>query len=479
MVSPKLPMLAALLALPLAACVPDLGKAPQPRAASALAAATAVPDEGGQWPGDGWWKRYNDPQLDGLIAEGLAASPDVATAAARLARARGIAEEAGLGPTLTAKASGTGVRTLYQSGLPDGIDPGAFPHFFGGSLNAALDLDLWGRNRARLRAARREVDAARFDQAEARIVLTAAIASAYADLAYSYTARDVAAEAVRVQADTAGLVSNRVRSGLDTEGQRKQATAQVPASQADVIAIDEQIALTRNRIAALIGAGPDRGTAIACPVMAVAAPAALPPSARIDLIGRRPDIVAARARIEAGSERIAQARAAFYPNINLSALIGIQQLSLGELVSGRIAYAQAGPAISLPILDNGARKGDYRATRADYDAAVADYDRILIGALRDVADAVASRNALAAQRVQVKTSLADSESAYAIARLRYQGGLSTYIDVLTAEQQVLLIRRRDADLSARALTLDIALVRALGGGFAEGDSRTADASAGN
>lgn len=460
----RLALLAALL--PLAACVPNLGTAPEPRAASSLAAVQSVPDEFGQWPGDGWWRRYNDPQLDALIAEGLAAAPDIATAAARLARAQGTAERAGIGPTLSANASGTVVHTLYSSGLPEGIDPGSFPHFFGGSLSGALDLDLWGRNRARLRAARRDVDAARFDQAEARIVLAAAIATAYADLAHEYAARDVAVEAVRVQADTAGLVGNRVRSGLDTEGQRRQASAQVPASQADVVALDEEIALTRNRIAALIGAGPDRGLAITRPLLAAPAPAALPPSARLDLIGRRPDIVAARARVEAASARIAQARAAFYPNINLSALVGIQQLSLGDLVSGRIAYAQAGPAISLPIFDNGARKGDYRATRADYDAAVADYDRVLIGALQDVANAVASRNALAAQRDQVRASLADSESAYAIARLRYQGGLSTYIDVLSAEQQVLLTRRRDADLTARALTLDVALARALGGGFA-------------
>ena len=468
------------LTLPLAACVPNLGTAPTPRTASSLASAQTVPDEGGQWPGDGWWKRYADPQLDTLIQEGLTSSPDIATAAARLARAQGIADSANLGPTLTAKSSGTAVHTFYkhglsfddsgQSGSGSGssrdLDPGDYPNFEGASLNGALDLDLWGRNHARLRAARRDADAARFDQAEARIVIAASIASAYADLARYYAERDVAVEATRVQADTAGLVSNRVRSGLDTEGQRRQASAQVPASQADVTAIDEAIAITRNELAALVGAGPDRGVAITRPTLAPPAPAALPASAGIELIGRRPDIVAARTRVEAASEQEKAAKAAFYPNISLSALLGFQNISLGSLVSGQVGYVQGGPALSLPIFDNGRLQGDYRAARADYASAVADYDRILVLALQQVANAVASRNSLAAQAAQVKASLADSEQAYKIARLRYEGGLSTYIEVLTAEQQVLLARRRDADLTARGFALDVALVRALGGGFA-------------
>ncbi len=141
-------------------------------------------------------------------------------------------------------------------------------------------------------------------------------------------------------------------------------------------------------------------------------------------------------------------------------------MSIPNLVNGNLTYATAGPAVSLPIFDGGEREGDYRVSRADYDAAVADYDRTLIQALQQVANAVASRNALAAQAREVRASLADSEEAYRIARLRYRGGLSTYLDVLVAEQGVITARRRDADLSARAFTLDVALVRALGGGFA-------------
>ena len=193
---------------------------------------------------------------------------------------------------------------------------------------------------------------------------------------------------------------------------------------------------------------------------------ALPPSAGIDLVGRRPDIVAARSRVEAAADRIKAAHAAFYPDISLNGLVGLQALGFGNVLKGGSSYGNAGPAFSLPLFDTGRRAGDYRVARGNYDAAVADYDRTLIEALQDVANAVASRNALGTQISDARASLADSQKAFEIARLRYRAGLSTYLDVLTAEQQLIVARRRDADLTARAFSLDVALIRALGGGFA-------------
>jgi NodT family efflux transporter outer membrane factor (OMF) lipoprotein len=473
---PAFPLtLAALLSL--SACAPDLGKAPEVRSASSLAAQRSLPDERGVWPGDGWWKRYNDPQLDALITEGLAGAPDIATAAARLAHAEGIARAAGAatGPTLSGSAGATVIKQLDSNGLPEEFGLTGWPHVETASLRTGFDFDLWGKNRARLRAALKDADAARVEAAQAHITLAAAIAQAYADLARLYAARDIADQALRIQLDTSGLVSDRVRNGLDTEGQRRQAAAQVPAARADLASVDEQIALVRNQIAALMGAGPDRGLAIDRPKLAALAALTLPTSAGIDLVGRRPDIVAARARVEAAGQRIKVAKTAYYPDISVSAMLGFQALSIPNLATGNMTLATAGPALSLPIFDSGKRDGDYRVARADYDAAVADYDRTLLQALRQVADAVASRNSLAAQAREVRASLADSEEAYRIARLRYKGGLSTYLDVLVAEQGVITARRRDADLSARAFTLDVALVRALGGGFTVADTTSAGA----
>lgn len=453
--------------VPLAACVPNLGDKPVPRAASSLAAQRSLPDQGGQWPGDGWWHAYGDAQLDQLIAEGLAGSPDIEAAAARLARAEGVArtDRAATGPSFGVEGNAGYVKQSYNNGFPREFLPQGWKESGNVDSRFRLDLDLWGKNRARLRATLAERDAARVEAAQARLALAASIAASYADLARLYAERDVADEALRIQQDTAGLVADRVRNGVDTQGQLRQAAAAVPAALADLSQIDEQIALTRNQLSALVGAGPDRGLAITRPKLAALTTLALPASAGIDLVGRRPDIVAARARVEAQAERIKVAHANFYPDISLSGLVGLQALGFGNVLKSGSTYGNAGPAFTLPIFDGGQRSGDYRVARAEYDSAVADYDRTLIDALQDVANAVASRTALGTQSTNARLSLADSQKAFEIARLRYRAGLSTYLDVLTAEQALIVARRRDADLSARAFTLDVALVRALGGGF--------------
>lgn len=159
------------------------------------------------------------------------------------------------------------------------------------------------------------------------------------------------------------------------------------------------------------------------------------------------------------------ARAGFYPNVNLAAFIGVQSLGLGNLTSSGSDIGQAGAAISLPIFEGGRLKGAYRGARAEYDAAVAAYDRTLVQALQEVADAAAGQRALQSRLAAARDSLASGERAYRVARLRYEGGLTSYLTLLTAEDAVIAQRRAVAQLEARALLLDASLVRALGGGF--------------
>jgi len=185
----------------------------------------------------------------------------------------------------------------------------------------------------------------------------------------------------------------------------------------------------------------------------------------LDLIGRRPELVSARLRAEAAAQRIKAARAAYYPDISLSALIGLQSLGLNQLIDSGSTYGSVGPAFSLPIFDRPRLDGQLRGARATYDQAVATYDDSLVTALKDVADAAASLRALAGRQAQAASALTAAQNAYGIAQQRFAGGLSTYLDVLTAEDAMLDRRRVVADLQARGFTLDIALVRALGGGF--------------
>lgn len=448
------------------ASVPDLGPKPAPTAPESLASDVTLAGTGAAWPVEGWWRGFGDAQLDALVAEGLAGSPDVAIAAARLRAAEALAQQAGaaLLPRVGADASAGGVQQSRNMGIPPQFVPEGVQDTGHIAATFAFDLDLWGKNRAALAAATSEAEAARVDAAQARLMLTTAIASAYADLAGYYRALDVASDAVRVRTASAELSGQRARAGLENQASQRHAESRAASARADVAALDEAIATTRNRIAALVGAGPDRGQSITRPQMGRPA-LDLPTGAGIDLIGRRPDIVAARLRAEAAAKRIDVARADFYPNISLSALVGLQSLGLSNLFDAGSEYGNGGAAISLPIFEGGRLSGRYRGARADYDTAVATYDRTLTGALRDVADIVAGRAATARQLAGRSEALAAAAEASKLAGLRYRAGLANQIEQLTAEDSMVTLSRAVAELEARELSLDIALIRALGGGY--------------
>ena len=453
------------------ASVPDLGPKPVPAPAGAFESSAALAGAQGQWPTEGWWQGFGDAQLDALIAEGLKGSPDVVIAAARVRAADAMAQQAGaaLLPRVGAEGSAGGIQQSKNMGIPPDFVPDGIQDTGHIAATFSFDLDLWGRNRAALAAATSEAEAARVDEAQARLMLSTGIATAYADLAGYYHALDVANDAVRVRGASADLSGERARAGIENQASQRQAESRAASARADVVALEEAIATTRNRIAALVGAGPDRGLSIARPQM-VRPALGLPEDAGIDLIGRRPDIVAARLRSEAAAKRIDVARADFYPNISLSALVGLQSLGLSNLFKSGSEYGNGGAAISLPIFEGGRLQGRYRGSRADYDVAVATYDRTLIGALRDVADIVAQRAATERQLAARRDALSAAAEASKLAGLRYRAGLSNQIVQLTAEDSMVALSRTVADLEARRLVLDIALIRALGGGYRASNS---------
>lgn len=456
------------------AAVPELAPKPMLASISSMSAEQVLGGGRAAWPAADWWTGFGDAQLSQLIAEALAGSPDVALAAARVRAADALAQQAGaaLLPSLTVDASVTANKQSYYQGPPPQFIPKGINDSGRIAGNFLFDLDLWGKNRAALAAATSDAQAAAVDAEQAKLMLSTSVASAYADLAAYYARRNVAEEAVRVRAATAELTARRVANGLDTRGEQRQAESRVPAARADVAALDEAIALTRNRIAALLGTGPDRGLAIARP-QAVVPSAGLPDRIALDLVGRRPDIVAARLRTEAAASRIKVARADFYPNLNLSAVGGLQTLNLDDLFRSGASFLNAGPALSLPIFRGGAISGAYRGARANYDEAVARYNGTLVTALREAADATTSLRALDIQLAEQRQALAAAEEAARIARIRYQGGLANQLSALQADDMMLAVRRAVADTEARRFALNIALIRALGGGFQDTTPRLA------
>lgn len=456
----------------LGACAPDLGPMAQIKPAAQYAAQKSLgAPTASEWPSDAWWTAYNDPQLNALVDEALKGSPDLRAAQARLAQAQAQAEVQGaaLLPTLGANASvqETGVKLNVPNVPPQVKDllPSDLQPFTQLGAKLAYEVDFFGKNRAAVAAASSQARASAFELAAARLQISTAVASAYAELVRLTADRQAAVDAVKVREDSLALVADRVKNGLENQSQQAQSSAVRNVSLGDVAAIDAQIDRVRHQLAALVGAGPDRGLDIQPNLASIGEPWGLPSNLPAELIGRRPDVSAARLRAEAAADKIKVARANFYPNINLNASVMDLSFSPEKIFTQNVVLAQFGPAISLPIFQGGRLQGAYRNAGAEYQAAVATYDKTVADALKDVADAVSMQKVLAVQLGYADKAAADSRKAYDLSVLRYKGGLSPYTIVLTAQSTLIQQQRAQADLKAQTLAANVALVRALGGGF--------------
>jgi len=261
------------------------------------------------------------------------------------------------------------------------------------------------------------------------------------------------------------LIQARFRQGLDTEAAHERAHSARASAEAELRALDEAIGLCRLSVAALLGQGPDRALTIYRPAPASIRAFGLPANLPAELVGRRPDVVAARLEADAARRRIKAAKADFYPNVNLMALGGIESFGLDTLARSGSTFGAAGPAVTLPIFSAGRLEGAYRGARADYDAAVANYDRTLVHALQEVADSAVSARALDDRLAKSREAFSAAKNAYELTRQRYVRGLGTYLDVLSAEDSLITSQRTVAELETRAFTIDVSLIRALGGGY--------------
>lgn len=438
-----------------------------PAAVGMTGSGAAGGDERFDWPSDHWWQTYGDATLDQLIARALDGNPTLATAAARLAWAGSLTEAAAAagGPQLAASAEAT--RQRYS-------ENGSVPALLAGStrtsgsllLNASWALDFFGRHQAALDAAVGQQRAAQADLQAARQLLASQVARIYFQLARAIEQRALTRLTLAQREQLLELVRSRVAAGLDTRVELRQAEGALPETRQRIEQFDEQIALARNALAALT-VQPPMALATLAPRLPKQAALAVPASIPADLLGRRADVVASRWRIEAALRGRDAAKADFYPNVNLAAFVGLSSLGFSRLLEGGSRVYGAGPALRLPVFDAGRLRAELRGRTADMDAAVASYNSAVGEAVRDVADQLASLRSVERQAVEQRAAQAAAESAFELAVQRYRAGLGNYLTVLAAESSVIAQRHNAAELKARGVDLDVALIHALGGGYAE------------
>ncbi len=455
----------------IAGCASTNGLAPQaslrePNALASQRALDGVSVSKAAWPATDWWKAFDDPQLDALIDEALSGSPTLKVAEARTRKALAAADTAKAPLYPQVDGSFSSIRERFSGqGLTPPPAAGTWNTVNQLQVTLGWELDFFGKNRSAYESALGQARAAEVDEHAARLALSTTIAQAYVQLQRAYLQLDVAQKTLAEREQIYALTRDRNDAGIDSRLELKQAESALPATREDIVRLDETIALTRNQLAALLGAGPDRGLAIARPAATALAPVALPSTVPAELLGRRPDLIAQRWRVEAARKEIDSAKAEFYPNVNLLAFIGLQSLGGAGFLSAASRTLGAGPAITLPIFEGGRLRGNLAGKDADYDIAVEQYNQTLADAMRDVVDQLASFRSVDEQRVQQKQALATTQEAYNLALLRYREGIGNYLQVLSAEQPWLAQQSLDADLQARELSLSISLTRALGGGY--------------
>lgn len=434
--------------------------------ASSLESAQSLPNEGGQWPSLDWAAQFGDPQLPKLIDEALQGNPSIAQAQSRIAKAQSYIESARSGLLPKVEGSYTITRDRFSAN-------GLYPPPFGGNwftehnalASASWDLDLWGKNRARVNASLSQEKAAEADMQEARVTLASSVARTYNQLAQLYAMRDIAAREIRNRQEVGTITNGRVAAGLDTNVEKETALGNVATSQATLSDLDGQIKSVRFQLAALLGKGPDRGLAIAEPVLAPGVAVTLPSNLPADLVSRRPDIVAARWQVQAALANVKEAKAEFFPDINLAAGIGLDAFGWSHFLLAASRQIQAGPAIHIPIFDAGALRAQLKGRYADFELDVANYNQALINAMSDVATQVASIRAIDTEMNDAQRALDASTEAYRLAVIRYKAGLSPQLQVLTADNNRLAAEQTVTNLKMKRRDLQFALIRALGGGF--------------
>lgn len=447
--------------------MPALGPLIDAKAPEDFKSTQALQAPEASWPTDSWWEAYGDVQLNQLIQEGLADAPDLKVAQARLRKSEAQSQATGsiLYPQLSANGTVFGQEASTNYIVPAPYTPQGWYSYGQATLNFNWEIDFWGKNRAALAAAVSESQARSAEVAQAKLILTTSIARSYAELARLMADRATAEKALEIRTKTWALFAQRQKQGLEHTGAVSQAEGKKNLTENELVQIDIRIAENRNRLAALVGAGPDRGLQITPPKKLIKANDALPPDIGINLIGRRPDIVATRWQAEASQSRIEQRKAAFYPNVNIVAFVGAQSLGINKLVESGSYMSNAGPALYLPIFLGGKLRAELKGARAEYDENVANYEKTLIQALNEVADVAAGLKQLQKQVHLADQSVAAQTQGLTVAANRYKGGLANYLDVLVAEDELLTSWRVQTDVRSRAFLLDVALTKALGGGY--------------
>jgi multidrug efflux system outer membrane protein len=434
-------------------------------ASAELSAGIKLAQEG--WPQAQWWTAYHDEQLNAIIKQALAGGPSLEVAAAHIGTARSSLSRsvADLGVDVSAYANAN--RQRYSG-------TGLFPAPIGGAyfteetlrLDLRYNFDWWGKNRAQVAAAVGELNAGRAAYAEAEQALAASIAQSYFRLQGAWARLANTEQLAATQNALVQDKAKRIARGLANADEQRAAEADLNLIRKQQAQLKADIEHEREALRALAGTD-NAALADLKPVALSSAPHALPARLGMELLARRPDLQAARWKLEASLSKIDATKAAFYPDVNLTGSIGIDSVKLENLLQTASRTLYVGPTVSLPLFDSKRLDAQLDGARTNRNERIAEYNQTIVEAVREVAQGGAQLQGIEQQIAQQSATTGLARAQMASAQARLDRGLANNSSVLNA--RLALLKQQDADLYLQQVQLlaEVALTNALGGGYHE------------
>jgi multidrug efflux system outer membrane protein len=417
----------------------------------------------------GWWQTFQDPQLAAYLAEALTNSWDIKIAAARVLQAEAVARITRSQFMPTINAGGDLVTSRASEKGPTPIPAGVNPRQEYGDVflsMPAYELDLWGRIRRANEAARAQLLATVEAERTVRQTLVAQVATAYLDLLEFDLELDIARRTYAIRTNSLELTRSRADGGVASMADVYQSQILVFGAEASIADILRRVEQQENLLSILLGRNPggiQRGTPLISQTVRAEVPAGLPSS----LLERRPDLRAAEQQLVAANADIGQAKAAFYPQVTLTGFAGFQTVALSDLFTGAAKTWQFGPAVTVPLFTGGRLRGNLKLAQARFEESLARYQQTVQGAFREVSDGLVAYQRTREFRAKQEERTQANRDATELANVRYEGGVTSYLEVLYNEQELfsaelsLALARRNELLSV------VQIYRSLGGGWIE------------
>jgi NodT family efflux transporter outer membrane factor (OMF) lipoprotein len=430
--------------------------------------------ESDQWqpahPGDqtsrgNWWEIFGDPQLSTLEEQVAGSNQNLKVAEARFREARAAIRfnRAAQFPTISTSPSASYVKSSdFSPNFPSRIQQSSKGDFVL-PFDLSYELDLWGRVRRSVAAAREEAQASAADYETAKLSLEAELALDYFELRSADAQNQLLDDTVKAYTDNLQLTLNRFKGGVAPKADVAQAQTQLDATRVQDTDVTVQRAQFEHAIAILIGKPPAEFSLAAAPIDRQ--PPRTPIGLPSELLQRRPDIAAAERRVAEANQQIGIARAAYFPTVTLGGTAGFSGAQGSNWFGWPSGFWAVGPALAQTLFDAGRRGARTESARANYDAAVATYRQTSLTAFQEVEDNVAALRILESEAQQQQQAVASSQESLQLFTNRYKGGVDTYLQVITAQTIELANERNAIDIQRRRLDASVLLIKALGGGW--------------